>query len=98
MFGDCTEADARWAFERLRPQSTGPYRVPCPLDALPSVPSRYVVCADDRIVGPHRSRRVAAERLGVEAVELPGSHSPYLSRPPALADLLDDAAQAPPAP
>jgi pimeloyl-ACP methyl ester carboxylesterase len=88
MYGDCTEAEARWAFERLRPQSTAPYRVPCPLDALPPVPSRYVVCAEDRIVDPVRSRRAATERLGVEPVELPGSHSPYLSRPAALADML----------
>jgi pimeloyl-ACP methyl ester carboxylesterase len=95
MYGDCTQADARWAFERLRPQATAPYRVACPLDALPSVRSRYVVCAEDRIVDPGRGRRAAAERLGVEPVELPGSHSPYLSRPAAVADLLDGAAQAP---
>jgi pimeloyl-ACP methyl ester carboxylesterase len=94
MYGDCTEADARWAFERLRPQSTGPYRVPCPLDALPAVPVRSVVCAEDRIADPGRSRRVANERLGVAPVELPGSHSPYVSRPAALAELLDEAAQA----
>ena len=95
MYGDCTEADARWAFERLRPQATGAYRVPCPLDALPSVPSQYIVCADDRIVDAGRGRRVAAERLGVEAIELPGSHSPYLSRPAALAGVLEEAAQVP---
>jgi pimeloyl-ACP methyl ester carboxylesterase len=71
MYGDCTQADARWAFERLRPQATAPYRVACPLDALPSVCSRYVVCAEDRIVDPGRGRRAAAERLGVEPVELP---------------------------
>jgi hypothetical protein len=46
-------------------------------------------------VDPDRSRRVANERLGVAPAELPGSHSPYLSRPAELADLLDEAAQAP---
>jgi pimeloyl-ACP methyl ester carboxylesterase len=95
MYGDCKEADARWAFERLRPQATGAYRVPCPLGALPPVPSRYVVCAEDRVVDPGRGRRAAAERLGVAPVELPGSHSPYLSRPAALAVVLDEAAQLP---
>jgi pimeloyl-ACP methyl ester carboxylesterase len=89
MYGDCSEADARWAFERLRPQSTAPYAAPCPLDALPAVPSAYVVCTDDRIVAPARARRAAGQRLGVEPVELPGAHSPYLSRPGALADVLD---------
>jgi len=56
------------------------------------VPATYLVAAEDRIVSPAWSRRAAAERLGVEAVELPGSHSPYLARPAALADLLADQA------
>jgi pimeloyl-ACP methyl ester carboxylesterase len=89
MYGDCTEPDARWAFERLRPQSDAPNRVPCPLAALPKTPTTSIVCADDRIVAPHWSRHVARERLGVEPVELPGDHSPYLSRPAELAALLD---------
>jgi pimeloyl-ACP methyl ester carboxylesterase len=89
LYGDCTEADARWAFERLRPQSDAPDRVPCPLERLPDVAAVSIVCADDAIVAPAWSRHVARERLGVEPVELPGGHSPYLSRPAALAALLD---------
>jgi pimeloyl-ACP methyl ester carboxylesterase len=92
LYGDCTEADARWAFERLRPQSSAAYAVPCPLEALPA-PATSVVCAEDRIVDPARSRRVAAERLGVEPVELPGGHSPFLSRPGELAAVLDAQAE-----
>ena len=37
---------------------------------------------------PDRSRRVSRERLGVEPVELPGSHSPFWSRPGKLAGVL----------
>jgi pimeloyl-ACP methyl ester carboxylesterase len=59
-----------------------------PLAALPEVPSAYIVCADDRTISPNWSRRTARERLGVEAVELPGGHCPYLSRPSRLADVL----------
>jgi hypothetical protein len=32
--------------------------------------------------------RVAPERLGVDPIELPGSHSPMASRPRELADVL----------
>ena len=85
LYADCREDDARAAFERLRPQARTPYAEPCPLDALPDVERSYVVCADDRIVGPDWSRRAARERLSVEPVELPGSHSPFLSRPADLA-------------
>jgi pimeloyl-ACP methyl ester carboxylesterase len=88
FFGDCDERDARAAFQRLRPQATAPYDVPCPIDAFPATPRTYVVCTEDRIVNPDWSRRVARERLDAELVELPGSHSPFLSRPVALAEVL----------
>lgn len=88
FFADCDERDVRAALERLRPQSNAPYDVPCPLDALPPVPRSYVVCTEDRIVNPDWSRRVARGRLEADLVELPGSHSPFLSRPAELAEVL----------
>ncbi len=88
FFADCDERDAHAAFERLRPQSMSPYDVRCPLDQLPDAPRTYVVCTEDRIVNPDWSRRVARERLDAELVELPGSHSPFISRPAALAEVL----------
>ena len=56
-----------------------------PLTLHKSVPAMQ-----DRLVGPDWSRRVSRDRLGVEAVELPGSHSPFWSRPAELADVLHD--------
>ncbi|OBF97786.1 hypothetical protein A5790_04215 [Mycobacterium sp. 852002-51152_SCH6134967] len=92
MFGDCDDASASWAFERLRPQATDPYELPCPLSAYPSVPSAYVVCTEDRMVNPQWSRRIARDRLNAETFELPGDHSPLLSRPAELAGVLDQLA------
>jgi hypothetical protein len=46
------------------------------------------------MVGPAWSRRVAGELLGVEPIEWPGSHSPMLAQPEALAELLVELAQA----
>ena len=71
---------------RLRPQFLKPFLEPCPLNAMPDVPRRYILCADDHIVGPDWPRREAPARLGVEPVELPGSHSPLMSRPRELVD------------
>jgi pimeloyl-ACP methyl ester carboxylesterase len=88
FFADCEPDVARTAFDRLRPQASAPYLQPCPLDALPEVPTMSIVCDEDRIVGPDWSRRTAKERLGVVPVELPGSHSPFLSRPADLAAIL----------
>ena len=78
----------RWAAARLRPQATRPRLEPCPLERWPAVPCTYVVCVDDRAMDPARSRRAARDLLGLEAVEIPGSHSPFLARPAQLADIL----------
>jgi hypothetical protein len=39
------------------------------------------------MINPERSRRIAY-RIGADIVELPGSHSPLLSRPSAVAEVL----------
>ena len=60
----------------------------CPLETWPSVPSSYIVCAEDRTVRPEWRRRAASERLGVDPIELSGGHCPHVSRPRELAEVL----------
>jgi pimeloyl-ACP methyl ester carboxylesterase len=86
---DCRPADVAWVFSRLRRQAAAPRLEPCPLTAWPPGERAYVLCREDRAVSPAWSRRAARERLGVEAVELDGSHSPFISRPADLAGALD---------
>jgi pimeloyl-ACP methyl ester carboxylesterase len=86
---------ARRAWQRLRPQSATLFTERCPLEAWPDVPSTYILMTDDRSVSPDWSRRVARARLGVDPIELPGGHSPFLSRPGQLADVLASLAKAP---
>jgi pimeloyl-ACP methyl ester carboxylesterase len=88
LYADCDEDAAGAAIERLRAQASTPYAIPCQLDELPDVGRTYVVCGEDRLVNPDWSRRVATGRLAAELVELPGSHSPFLSRPRKVADIL----------
>jgi hypothetical protein len=59
-------------------------------DAWPQAETMSIVCAEDRVVNPTWSRRIARDRLGVEPIDLPGGHSPFLARPAALADVLMD--------
>jgi hypothetical protein len=47
------------------------------------------VCTEDQIVNPGWSRRIAHEWLGADLIEMPGSHSPFLSRSADLAKLFD---------
>jgi hypothetical protein len=74
-------------------QALTPMLLPFPLRELPAVDSTYVVCADDLMVPSEWSRRVAPGRVGAELVELPGGHSPFLSRPHALAKVLQGIAE-----
>lgn len=89
LFGDCDRETADAAIDRLRLQATHPYTQPCSLTSFPDVASTYVLCTEDQLVNPGWSRRVVPERLRADIVELPGSHSPFLSRPADLAAVLD---------
>jgi pimeloyl-ACP methyl ester carboxylesterase len=85
---------AAWAVARLRPQSYRPMTETSPLAAWPDVPSAYIACRDDHATNPAWQLTASRERLGVEPVELDGGHSPMLSRPAELAEVLDGLAAA----
>jgi pimeloyl-ACP methyl ester carboxylesterase len=88
LYADCPRVLAEAALSRLRHQSRRPSVDPCPLAEWPDVESISVLCRADAVISPAWSRRAARDRLGVEARELEGGHSPFLSRPAELADLL----------
>lgn len=96
FYGDCSSEDARWAYERLRPQnSTSLWKRPYPLGHWPAG-RRIAICTlDDRAVTPEFSRHVCRNRLGVDPLELPGGHSPFLSRPAVLGEAMVRAVDAP---
>jgi pimeloyl-ACP methyl ester carboxylesterase len=71
------------------PQSWTPMTQPWPLAAWPDVPTRVLAGRDDRLFPLEFQRRVARERLGLEADEIDGGHLVALSRPAQLADRLD---------
>jgi pimeloyl-ACP methyl ester carboxylesterase len=87
-YHDCPEAVARARFARSRRQCTGAYRHACSLPAMPSVPSRYIVCTEDRLLDNGFWRPAARERLGVEPLEIGTGHSPMTARPAEVAGLL----------
>lgn len=73
--------------ERAHP-STAATAAPWPLDAWPNVPTRFVLCSEDRFFPPDFFRRVVRDRLGIVPDEIAGSHCVALSRPKAVADML----------
>ena len=85
---DCDEPVARERFERSRSQSNRPFRARSSLKARPDVPTRYIVCSEDRLMDNSFWRVAVRARLGTEPVELGGSHSPMAAQPEKLARLL----------
>jgi len=88
FYHDCNDADIASGLAQLRPQSARPMAETTPLAAWPQIPAEYIACESDRVVNPGWSRRAAKERLGVDAHELVGGHSPFLADPGTLADCL----------
>ena len=71
-----------------RPQSDGVFGRPNPLTAWPDIPTRVIAGRDDRFFPVDFQRRVARERLGVDADVIPGGHLVALSHPVELVDQL----------
>jgi pimeloyl-ACP methyl ester carboxylesterase len=91
LFHDCSAEVARWALTTLsRMYAQQALVETCPLARWPDTPASYILCADDRTIRPEWSRQAARERLGVEAIELPGGHCPHVSRPKDLAKTLTE--------
>jgi pimeloyl-ACP methyl ester carboxylesterase len=77
------------ALRRVRDQSDTPTKQPWPLEAWPDVPTRFLLCRDDRLFPADYLRRVVKERLGITPDEIDGGHCIALSRPKELANRLD---------
>jgi pimeloyl-ACP methyl ester carboxylesterase len=88
FYQDCDPETARWAASRLRRQYWRYWEEPNPLDAWPAAERRAIVATDDRMCTVAFARRTIPDRLGVDPVEIPGDHSPFLSAPVELADAL----------
>ena len=73
---------------KSRAQSDTPGRDPWPLSAWPDVPTRFILCTQDRFFPPEFMGQVVADRLGVVPDEIASGHCPALSRPRDLAAML----------
>jgi pimeloyl-ACP methyl ester carboxylesterase len=81
-------ADRALRDERDHPTSAADAQ-PWPLDALPTVPTRFVVCTEDRFFPAPFMRQLARDRLGLVPDEIESGHCLALSRPKDLAAMLD---------
>lgn len=99
LFHDCDLATLRAALPTVaRLDLASLYGEVPPVDPA-ARPSTYVLPVGDRCLTGDAMRRMARERLGVEPVEVPGGHNPYVAHPDGIADaILADPGPAAPSP
>jgi pimeloyl-ACP methyl ester carboxylesterase len=85
LYQDCKEKVAAWAVSQLTPQTVASFRSPRSSFDV-DVPSRYILCTNDNALDP-TLQKVMSQRCA-EVVTLESDHSPFLSRPGVLTDLL----------
>jgi hypothetical protein len=66
-----------------------PGSMPWPLDEWPDIPTRFLLCRQDRFFPAGFMRRLVRERLGVVPDEMDGGHLPALARSRELVEKLE---------
>lgn len=92
FYGDLPETEQQAAIEKLVPNVSFIFDEPSGHPAWRERPTTYVVCSDDEAISPTREREMG-ERIGDELIELTSSHSPFLSQPDVVADIIRDAVE-----
>lgn len=86
FFADLDAAAAEAAAKRLRPQSAKSFSDEVQSAAWHDLPSTYILTEQDRALPPPAQEQMSGHASRVH--RLPTSHSPFLSRPDAVVDLL----------
>ena len=77
------------AASKERRQSESTSGEPWPLPAWPDVPTHFILCRNDRFFPADRLRRIVRERLHIEPDEIDSGHTPALSHPFELVELME---------
>jgi len=89
FYHDCDPADAESAFSKLTPEYFDTRITKVTRAAWKRIPSHYVICTEDRAVPLRLQERLAA-RVNSSS-QISSSHSPMISQPVKLIDLLEGA-------
>ena len=86
---DVPPAVAAESAQHVRRQSGTPFEKPWPLPAWPDVPTRVLLCRNDRFFPAEFQRRVVRDRLGITPDEMESGHLPALGHPTELVERLE---------
>lgn len=88
FYQDCPPDLAAWATAQLCPQPVAPQQTPLWPKAAEALQRHYITCESDQTIPPDYQRQMAARLPDGCRHSLPSGHSPFLSMPDRLADLL----------
>jgi pimeloyl-ACP methyl ester carboxylesterase len=94
--GDVDPVRAKVMYAVQQPLTASAFGDVMGVPAWKTLPSWYLVAADDEAIPPDAERQFAA-RMGATTVEIPSSHVPMVSHPGDVAQLIETAAEAVPA-
>lgn len=89
---DTSDADAAFLRDSQVPINMAIFGTPVSQAAWRTKPSWAVIATEDRAIAPKLLRHTA-ERIGATIEEVEASHVPFLTKPGAVADAIDRAAQ-----
>jgi len=92
FYADVPAAEADAAAARLTSQSPRAYRDQVTATAWRGRPTTYIITEQDAVI-PVAVQEALAARAGANTVRLATSHSPFLSRPAAVGDIIERAAE-----
>lgn len=87
FYADCDARTQAWAIGNIRSQCGAPFSDAVVHPGWKDIQSTYVVCSADRAMPPDWQRDLFAPRLN-KVVEIESSHSPFLSQPSVVAEML----------
>lgn len=89
FYEDCSDEDANEAIRLLVPEPTAPIETPLKLGKnFDLVPRMYIECLRDKAVSLSLQRRMYFATPCSKVISMETSHSPFLSKPKELADIL----------
>jgi pimeloyl-ACP methyl ester carboxylesterase len=93
FYQDVEPAIADMAVSTLRPQWPEAFSKVGPVAPYADRVAQVIYTLEDRIIDPERHRKMSENRFGITPIPLPGGHSPFLSHPAKLAEVLSEAAR-----
>jgi len=88
FYQDVAPEIADRAVAGLRPQWAEGFSNVGPVAPYADRVAQVIYTTEDRIIDPERHRRMSEMRFGITPIPLPGGHSPFLSHPAKLAEVL----------